>query len=454
MVEWLRKGVMFMKFLKTHLKGILFITIILSINGLMWFFRMKSEFYNTDAILTSISGATLLMGFFLVFLLATRMNWLVRIFGGLDGLYFWHRMLAISTTAFIFVHQIPADNVVVFNRTSVFLLGQSSYAGEFARNLFLFLIAFALFAKFLKYEHFRFIHRLLIIPYFFSLYHGFYSSWINLFQFDALSIWMISTSIIGLASSLYMILIYPTSAFRHKGIIVEKRLITDSIVELKVKMQKQYTFQSGQFAFIKIEDANINSSSHPFSISGQDNEYIYFTIKSLGDFTASLIASLSTPARINITKPYGSMTFQSKTTKQVWIAGGIGVTPFLGYIRSEHDFTTPVHLIYAVRQQEEAVHLETLTSIAESKQNFQFTLFDSSKQGFLSHNHLELDEDTTVYMCGPRGMVQSLNKQIIEHYPATKVHFEAFSFTGTLVEDTLRYLKKLMKKMTFAKAAK
>ncbi|MDA3932429.1 MAG: hypothetical protein PF513_06810, partial [Tenericutes bacterium] len=313
-----------MKFLKKHFGGIIFISSILIINIVLWIVRMKSEFYNTDSILTSVSGSILLMGFFLVFLLSTRMKWLVKVFGGLDNIYFWHRILAISTTAFIFVHQFTSDNIGIFNNTNVFILGQSGEAGELARNLFIFLILFALLAKYFKYEHFRFIHRLLIIPYFFSLYHGFYSSWVNLFSFDMLSIWMITTSIIGLTSSLYMILFYQTTAFNHKGIIVNKEMITDSILEIKVKMKKEYNFKPGQFAFIKIEDSKISSAAHPFSFSGQDKEYLYFTIKSLGDFTESLISSLDIPARINITKPYGSMTFQAKTNKQVWIGGGIG----------------------------------------------------------------------------------------------------------------------------------
>ena len=436
-----------MKFIKKHFGAILFISAILVIDAVLWITRMKSDYYNSASIITSVSGATLLMGFFLVFLLSTRMKWVVKIFGGLDGVYFWHRILAISTTAMIFVHGLLSENVGVFNSVNVFILGPSSGAGELARNLFLFLIAFALLAKFFKYEHFRFIHRFLVIPYIFSLYHGFFSSWVNLFSVDVLPIWMISTSVIGLSSALYMLFIYQFSAFSNKGIIVDKKLIHETIIELKVKMKKQYHFKAGQFAFIKIDKVGISSASHPFSISGQDGDYIYFTIKNLGDFTKSLLTNLDTPVRINITKPYGSMTFNSKTKKQLWIAGGIGVTPFLGYLRSENQISTPTHLIYTVNQIEEAVHLETFHRIANSNPNFHFTLFESTKQGFLSCNNLDLDDDTTVYMCGPRPMVQSLNKQMKVDYPDVKVHFEAFSFTGTLIEDLLRFIKKAMRKL-------
>lgn len=433
-----------MKFIKKNYGPIIFISVILLTNISLWFFTMKADFYNNSAILVSISGSTLLMGFLIVFLLSTRMKWLVNIFKGLENVYFWHRLLAISTTAAIFVHGLISEDISIFNNVRIPIIGSASGAGELARNLFLFLVAAALLAKFLKYEHFRFIHRFLVIPYLIGLYHGFFTSWVNLFSFNALSIWMITTSVIGLASSLYMLLIYQTSAFSNTGIIVDKKLLNESMIELKVLMEKEYQFKSGQFAFVKIRDHKISKASHPFSISGQDGKHIYFTIKTLGDFTDSLVTSLTTPTRINITKPYGSMTFKPKTNAQLWVAGGIGVTPFLGYLRSENQINTPIHLIYSVRNEAEAVHLETFKELSKQNKNFKFTLFDSSKQGYISSSHLGLTDDTTLYMCGPRPMVQSLKRQVSKQHPNIDIIYEAFSFTGTLVEDILKLLKKYM----------
>lgn len=434
-----------MKFIKKNYGSILFISAIFITNILLWFIRMKADFYNNSAILVSISGSTLLMGFLIVFLLSTRMKWLVHIFGGLENVYFWHRLLAISTTAAIFVHGLISEDIAIFNNVNIPIIGSASGAGELSRNLFLFLVAAALLAKFFKYEHFRFIHRFLVIPYLIGLYHGFFTSWIDLFAFNTLSIWMIITSVIGLGSSLYMLLIYQTSSFNNTGIVIDKKLLNDNIIELKVLMEKEYKFKSGQFAFIKIRAHKISKASHPFSISGQNGKYIYFTIKTLGDFTDSLVSSLTTPTRINITNPYGSMTFNSKTNAQLWVAGGIGVTPFLGYLRSENQLNKAIHLIYSVRNETEAVHLDTLNELSKQNKNFKFTLFDSSKQGYLSSSHLGLTDDVTLYMCGPRPMVQSLKKQVTKQHPNVIIFYEAFSFTGTLVDDILKFLKRYIR---------
>lgn len=436
-----------MKFLKQNMGAILFIATVIITNSILWINRINSAFLTSDVLITSLMGSILLMGFFIVFLLATRMNWIVKLFGGLDRVYFWHRILAIVTSALILVHaEFAITNALSYN-VSIPLIGYAGSAGELARNGFFLLIFIALLAKFIKYEHFRFIHRLLIIPYFISLYHSFYSSWVDLFKLDALSIWMIATSVIGLASSLYMIILYPRTAFSHKGIVVSKTVLNDTIFELKVKMMRKYRFKPGQFAFIKIDASGTSKAAHPFSISGSDGSYLYFTIKSLGDFTESLLQKLETPVPIRITRAFGRMTFKTKHRKQIWIAGGIGVTPFLGYLRSDKVLKSNVHLYYSVRYEGDAVHLDTLHNLESEQERFQFTLFDASKRGYLSGSDLDIDDETIVYMCGPRPMVMSLQKQIKDLHPGVPIEFEAFSFTGTLVEDILKSYKKVLRKL-------
>ncbi|HOO44327.1 MAG TPA: hypothetical protein PKU69_04565, partial [Bacillota bacterium] len=129
---------------------VIFISGIIIINILLWSSRMQAAFLNNDAILTSILGSTLLMGFFLVFLLSTRMQWLVKLFGGLENLYFWHRILAIATTAMIFIHQTLAYTNITASQSTILILGSPRDAGELARNGFILLVLITLITKFLK----------------------------------------------------------------------------------------------------------------------------------------------------------------------------------------------------------------------------------------------------------------------------------------------------------------
>lgn len=89
--------------------------------------------------------------------------------------------------------------------------------GELAQYGFIGLIAIALLAKFLKYEHWRYIHRLLLLPYAIGLYHVYFSSKYDLFQVTPLGIFTAITAIIGTMSALYMLTMYQDMRFKHTG---------------------------------------------------------------------------------------------------------------------------------------------------------------------------------------------------------------------------------------------
>jgi predicted ferric reductase len=139
------------------------------------------------------------------------------------------------------------------------------------------------------------------------------------------------------------------------------------------------------------------------------------------------------------------MTFNSHGKKQLWIAGGVGITPFLSYLRSPKLPTTPITLIYAVRNQDEAVHLEIFKAYEKAHKNFTFILHESSKDGYLTHKTLPLHDHLYISMCGPRMMIKPLKKSIEKQYPLIDITSEAFSFTGNLVSDILDFIKKLIK---------
>ncbi|XFA98635.1 ferric reductase-like transmembrane domain-containing protein [Candidatus Izemoplasma sp. B36] len=241
-----------MNLIKRQLKPILFVGGILLSNMLLWYLYLSNAYIALEPMLTAIMGSSLLMGFMIVFVLSTRNKVVVKVFGDLGNLYTWHRIIAITTTLLIFVHGLFATAKGVMNIPDVFLLGNALNAGETARNIFIGLVLLALCAKLFQYEHFRYLHRLLIFPYIFALYHGFYTSIVDLFSFSYLSIWMWFTLVLGIGSYIYMVMIYQRTSFKHHGQLIEKVILNDAIYELKIKMNKFYPIEPGQYAFIKI----------------------------------------------------------------------------------------------------------------------------------------------------------------------------------------------------------
>lgn len=436
----------------TYLRSGSLILSIFIINTVLWYLRLSQSFLNNNAMITSIFGSTILIGFVMVFFLSTRNPILVKWFGGLESVYFWHRWLAMSLIGMIFIHQTWANSqgLIVLPRYLIFPISFSEL-GELARNGLILLVLLALFSKWMKYEHFKYIHRFMIVPYLFGLYHGFAYSWVDLFSFDYLSLWMIGTSIVGIGSSLYMLFFYKHVALSNLGVISEKNYLNTQIIDLKVKMMKPYRYQPGQFAFIRIQGRKIKKQIHPFSISGSDDTHVYFTIKTLGDYTKQLYDLLEVPSVITISRSFGHMTFHDQKHPQVWVAGGVGITPFIGKLRSLEPIETPTHLFYSVRNRNEAVHLDLFEQYQKEHPKFTFTLVDQQKDGFLKATRLPLDPLPHVYMCGPKRMVDDLQKQIKQINQETLLTYEAFSFTGTLVETILQKMKMIYKKLSPAK---
>lgn len=431
--------------------GVLVISVFL-INALLWYWRLTQSYLNASTMVTSIFGSTVLIGFVMVFFLSTRNPVLVKLFGGLEPVYFWHRWLAMSLVGMIFIHQTWAtrNGLIVLPRYLLFPIDFGEL-GELARNILILLVVLALFAKWMKYEHFKFVHRFMIVPYLFGLYHGFAYSWVDLFAFDLLSVWMIGTSLLGVSSSLYMLLFYKHVALSNLGVVSEKKKLNGQTIDLKVDMMKPYRFKPGQFAFIRIRGKQIATQIHPFSISGSDESHVYFTIKTLGDYTKTLYDRLEVPSVVTVSRPFGHLTFDDRQRRQVWVAGGVGITPFLGKLRSVDPIVTPTHLFYSVRNKEDAVHLDLLDQSQKDQPLFTYTLIAQDKDGYLKASMLPLESEPHIYMCGPKRMVDSLMKQIKDIDASALITKEAFSFTGTLVDSILQFGKTMGKRLSASK---
>jgi predicted ferric reductase len=53
-----------------------------------------------------------------------------------------------------------------------------------------------------------------------------------------------------------------------------------------------------------------------------------FIIKGLGDYTKRLPATLKAGEPVKVKGPYGQFNFSSNKPRQIWVGGGIGITPF------------------------------------------------------------------------------------------------------------------------------
>ncbi len=135
--------------------------------------------------------------------------------------------------------------------------------------------------------------------------------------------------------------------------------------------------------------------------------------------------------KVKIEGPSGSFTLSRKTEKPaVFLAGGIGITPFLSMIRQATHEQTPhqIYLFYSNRRPEDAAFLELLSAVPKENPKFHLiaTMAEMDKShrewrgetGFINKDMLAKNmtslQGPTYYLAGPPAMVAAMRQMLIE----------------------------------------
>lgn len=132
-----------------------------------------------------------------------------------------------------------------------------------------------------------------------------------------------------------------------------------------------FTFNPGQFAWITLDISPFRMREHPFSMSsnGDNSERLEFSIKALGDFTQG-IKDVKPGTKAYLDGPYGVFTSDryEDTSGFVFIAGGIGITPFMSMMLTHAqrgDDERPYLLIYAAKSWDDITFRDELGEISQ-----------------------------------------------------------------------------------------
>ena len=118
---------------------------------------------------------------------------------------------------------------------------------------------------------------------------------------------------------------------------------------------------------------------------------------------------------------------------QIWIAGGIGVTPFLSMARSLDGDAPAVDFYYCVEHEPEAHFVDEIRSIAREREDFRVAVVPRDREGFLTADRVAAENEdlasADVLICGPPAMIESLRSQLkARGLPGSQIHAEEFSF--------------------------
>jgi predicted ferric reductase len=145
--------------------------------------------------------------------------------------------------------------------------------------------------------------------------------------------------------------------YRVKSVAMEANNVWTLTFEPK-ENNRQFNFLPGQFQFITFDRGK--GEEHPFTISSSpiDAQSHSSTIKGSGDFTKT-IGTVKPGDLVGIQAAFGrfSYLFEPDQRSLIFIAGGIGITPFMSMLRYMRDRKDDrdVVLFYANRSEEDIV---------------------------------------------------------------------------------------------------
>lgn len=122
---------------------------------------------------------------------------------------------------------------------------------------------------------------------------------------------------------------------------------------------------------------------------------------------------------MRIEGPYGHFGARLQGP-QVWVAAGIGVTPFVALAGALEQGHGPVTLMYSVRDTDHAPHLAELQQIAQEKAQFTLIVWETAQTGRLTPEAIVAQAGdglsaTRVLFCGPVDMRRSLQAGLAAH---------------------------------------
>ncbi len=389
--------------------------------------RVIAEIFSSSAMVLMSVG----------FVLANKPRWLESFFGGLDKMYKSHKTAGLTAMLFLAMHffTIPL-------RADPYSPGR--LLGKFAILGFAVLILLTLAPRVpiiggyirLAYHHWRFTHQ--FIGLFFII--GF----VHMLQVDNISkgapipnlYWNIIVYI-GMAAYIFKELIAPFIRRGHGYTVAAANKLNPSTLEVVLKPDTHKAPQTaGQFMFVSFPGDKVLSEPHPFTVSSAPGEgNLRLSIKSSGDWTKHLYEHLKPGMAARVDGCFGRLNYKASGPKQIWIAGGIGVTPFLSWMR-DFDGEPPAEIdfFYTVRADSDAIFSNEFTAAAAKYKRFRSTINVSSKDGSLTMDRIAKSlqgevAERHVYMCGPVPMIEAFKKQFLEKgVPVGNIHFEEFNF--------------------------
>jgi ferredoxin-NADP reductase len=157
-----------------------------------------------------------------------------------------------------------------------------------------------------------------------------------------------------------------------------------------------------------------------------------------------VLKSMPAGGRVSLRGPAGKFTLDATDARPaVFLAGGIGITPFVSLLRhaEQSRLARDLRLFYSNRRPEDAPFLDELTALPQRNPRYRFvgTMVEMDKSdrpwkgetGFLDRamleRHLKSLAGNVYYIAGPPGLVEAMQKMLVTAGVAAEaIHTDEF----------------------------
>jgi len=392
----------------------------------------------------SLKAASQILGLFGLVLMAvslvfgTRSRIIDRVSGGLDKAFSAHALL--GSIGFIFILHHPLLLIIralpdVSNALQYILPG-SMLSYNLGIGAFYTVIIGFIFIVFIKlpYHLWFFSHQFLSVAF---IAAGIHSLLIpsDVSTYLPLRVWIIFCIAAGSIAVLYGVILFKKYGPRYEHIITEVSVV-DTIISVTLKpIGSRLRYNAGQFVYAVFQNLSLGGEAHPFSFTSSPSENVVrLSMKASGDYTRKL-PLLKVGEKAILYGPFGAFG-KSKNTDEIWVAGGIGITPFLSMLHEEKAklSSRKITLFYSYRGDGEAGFIPEIRETIARIKNISFIEIDTSRDNRLTGEKIVqtvgVVDDCEVLLCGPVPMMEQIKKQLVAlGVPESRIYYEKFSFT-------------------------
>lgn len=398
----------------------------------------KSPFMGIGSIL-GVGGYFL---FSLSLLLSSRWRRLEDWLGGLDRIYHLHRQIGVWGFALSLIHPWAYSIRWVPHNLDKFFLFAFPIHGRLSVNLgayaywLMIIILGITLLKLLSYDKWKNLHKFMSIVFVLATLHIFMSE--RKFDSEWAQPLLLIPTAIGFFGILYKQVLFSFLVKQTSFEVIDVKNVNDNVVELTLKLLKgSIQFIPGQYGFFSFNGPNLTKESHPFTlIETSDDSTIIILIKARGDFTKNLFDHIKKGYTANLQGYYGRFYYNNTGDSQIWIAGGIGIVPFIAWeraLKQDSNKKQKIDLYYCVHRKEDAIYFSEFQDFSRANPDFHCHLHCAEEDNRINVEKIQNScgglNGKKILMCGPIKLTQGLKREFQKvGVKKRDIYFENFEF--------------------------